>query len=167
MAAPKGNKNALGNHGGQPTKYKPEYCDKIIEYFNVPPQQVVYKETYNADGSLKSKEPIVLPAQFPTFQGFANDICDVSMMSMMRWCDEHIEFREAYSRAKAIQEKILLINSTGKLYDSQFSQFFAKNCLGYRDKTELAVDATVSRPYQGLTAEEIRAALNEEPEAKQ
>lgn len=53
---------------GCPTKYKKKYCNDIIEYFNISPQSCIYKEEYFQDGQLKSKTPIIIANEFPTFQ---------------------------------------------------------------------------------------------------
>ena len=124
--------------GGRPTKYKPEYCESIINYFTVQPQQTVYKKTYFADGQLKSEEPIVLPEQLPTFQKFA-DMLGVTVSTLWEWDKGYKEFSKAYARAKQLQEHIWLVNGMSNLYNAQFAQFFGKNCLGYKDKTEQEV----------------------------
>jgi hypothetical protein len=121
--------------GGRPTKYRPEYCEQIIEYFDRPPQQMVYKKTYYASGQIKSEEPVVLAEQFPTFQGFADTI-EVHIDTLHEWRKVHEEFSEAYARAQQLQEKIWLVNGMGGQYNSQFAQFFGKNCLGYKDRQE-------------------------------
>ena len=121
--------------GGRPPKYKKEYCDKIIEYFKKAPYQTEYKEEYFVDGSIKSKAPIITATEFPTFQGFADEIL-VHIDTLHEWCTKHKEFSEAYKRAKQLQEKIWLVNSMQNLYNAQFAQFFGKNCLGYKDKQE-------------------------------
>lgn len=120
---------------GRPTKYKKRYCEDIVAYFTVEPQQTVYKKTYYANGNLKSEEPITLPEQFPTMQGFADDI-GVHIDTLHEWKSVHKEFSEAYRRAQQLQEKIWLVNGMSGLYNSQFAQFFGKNCLGYKDKQE-------------------------------
>jgi len=124
------------NKGGAPTKYKKEYCKKIVEYFRIPPTRTEYKEEYFNDGSLKSKVPVIIANEFPTFQGFADTI-GVHYDTLKEWCDVHEEFSEAYTRAKRLQEKIWLQNAMSGLYNAQFAQFFGKNCLGYRDKQEI------------------------------
>lgn len=128
---------------GRPTKYKEEYCQRIIAYFDRPPQQTVYKRTFYADGGVKSEEPIVLGEQLPTFQGFAHEI-GVAVPTLLEWCDEHPEFSKAYARAKELQERIWLVNGMGGQYNAQFAQFFGKNCLGYKDKTEQDINANVA-----------------------
>ncbi len=120
---------------GRPTKYKKKYCNEMIEYFDKQPQSCMYKEEYFSDGQLKSKVPIMIAIEFPTFQGFANEI-GINIDTLYEWKKQHKEFSEAYTRAKQIQEKIWLVNGMSGLYNAQFAQFFGKNCLGYKDKQE-------------------------------
>jgi hypothetical protein len=154
----KGNQISVGNEGGAPTTYKEEYCQQMIDYFEREPQQTVYKKTYYADGTLKSEEPVVLPEQLPTFQGFAHEI-GTTHKTLLDWANRHSEFSEAYARAKALQEKIWLDNGMGGLYNSQFAQFFGKNCLGYKDKTE--IESTNINIEAEMTAEERQKKIAE------
>ena len=124
------------NKGGAPSKYKEEYCEEIVEYFRVPPEIVDYKREYYQNGNLKSEYPIVRGNEFPTFQGFADEI-GVHIDTLHEGREVHEEFSEAYMRAKQLQEKIWLTNGMNNLYNSQFAQFFGKNCLGYKDKQEV------------------------------
>jgi hypothetical protein len=144
----------------RPTIYDSKYCDMIIDYFNVQPQQTVYKETYYADGGVKSKEPVVLAAQFPTFQGFANEI-GVNGDTLVEWSKKYDEFSAAYAQAKAIQEKIWLINGIGGQYNAQFAQFFGKNCLGYSDKSQIDIANANDKPFQvsNLSEADIKKSL--------
>lgn len=132
------------NKGGRPTKYKEDYCQAIIDYFDIPPQQTVYKKTYFSDGTLKSEDPITLPAQFPTLQGFAHSI-GVDKDTLLNWGEKHQEFFGALTRAKELQEKIWLVNGMGGQYNAQFAQFFGKNCLGYKDKQEVENKVTINK----------------------
>ena len=147
MAAAIGNQYALGNKGGQPTKYRPEYCDLIIEHFTIMPQQTVYKRTYFPDGTVKSEDPVLLPEQFPTFEKFADSI-GVHKDTMYQWGKEYKEFSDSLARAKQLQEHIWLVNGMSNLYNSQFAQFFGKNCLGYSDKQEIALTGSDGGPIQ-------------------
>ena len=135
----------MAHPGGRPTKYRPEYCEEIIEYFERPPQRIEYKREYNHDGSIKKEEPITLGAEFPSLAGFAAKI-GVDKLTLLRWKDEHKEFCSAYTRAKEIQENIWLINGMGGQYNSQFAQFFGKNCLGYKDKQDITIDQ--DKPFE-------------------
>lgn len=144
---------------GRPTKYNKKYCKEIIEYFNKPPQNCIYKEEYFNNGQVKSKTPIIVAEEFPTFQGFASKI-GVNIDTLHEWKEKYVEFSEAYTRAKELQEKIWLVNAMGGLYNAQFAQFFGKNCLGYKDKQELEHSGNINNPFEGLSTEELRQLIN-------
>ncbi len=129
------------------TTFKPEYCDMIIEHFRVPPQVMRSKETYYADGTIKSKEEYPVAADLPTFQGFA-DKFGVHVDTLHKWKEDNGAFSEAYARAKQLQEHIWLVNGMSNLYNSQFAQFFGKNCLGYKDKTETEITGLNGGPIE-------------------
>ena len=129
-----------GKHpGGRPTKYDPKFCDLIIEYFSVPPTNIIYRTEYNRDGSVKCEVPVVMPAELPTYQGFAHSI-DVHIDTLIEWTKVHPEFSDAYARAKQLQEQIWLVNSLENRYNAQFAMFFGKNCLGYKDRAEVEIN---------------------------
>lgn len=74
MAAPKGNKHAVGNKGGQPTKYNPKYCEMVIELGRAG----------------KSQEQISAEI-------------DVPRSTMASWAQQHEEFSAALTRAKELE----------------------------------------------------------------
>ena len=160
MPAPKGNQYAKGSTDtGRPSKYKKEYCDAIIEHFNITPTITKSKKTFYADGTLKSEEEYPIGAEFPTFQSFAFKI-EVSIDTLNEWCKVHKEFSESYAQAKALQESIWLVNSMGNLYNSQFAQFFGKNCLGYKDKSEVEATNHNYDETSSLSDDELEKELN-------
>lgn len=122
--------------GGAPTKYKKEYCEKVIDFFRIEPYETKIQKEFFSDGSIRSEKVVIIPTKFPTFQDFADSI-GVHIDTLNEWCKKHEEFSEAYARAKQLQEKIWLINGMNGQYNSQFAIFFGKNCLGYKDKQEL------------------------------
>lgn len=146
----------------RPTKYKKEYCDMLIQHFRVQPQITKSKKTYYADGTLKSEEEYPIAAELPTFQNFADKI-DVNIDTLHEWSSKHKEFSEAYARAKQLQEHIWLVNGMSSLYNPQFAQFFGKNCLGYKDKseTEITGETTVNNKVDltGFTTEQLKELL--------
>lgn len=129
-------------HPGRPTLYRPEYCQLIMDHFKVEPYSIRTKETYYADGTLKSKEEFPVANQFPTFQSFADKI-GVNGDTIIEWTKKYNDFSAAYAHAKELQEHIWLVNSMGNLYNAQFAQFFGKNCLGYKDKQEVETTLNV------------------------
>lgn len=145
----------MANPVGRPTLYKKEYCEMIIEHFKVQPQITKSKKTYFADGQLKSEEEYPVGAEFPTFQSFADKI-NVTVSTLWEWDKEYEEFSKAYAHAKELQEHIWLVNSMSNLYNAQFAQFFGKNCLGYKDKTEVDLGNKDGQPF------ELRAISNQD-----
>jgi len=135
------------NLGGRPTKYQPEYCQDIINYFEREPFTTMYKKEYFNNGELKSETPILTANEFPTFQGFAHKI-SVNIDTLHQWKEDYPEFSEAYAHAKQLQEQVWLVNGMQNLYNSQFAQFFGKNCLGYKDKTETEITGLDGGPIQ-------------------
>ena len=126
-----------GTVRGRPLKFRPEYCERILSYFRVPARRVEYKESYYPDGALKSREPVVFAQEFPTFQGFADEI-GVHFNTLRSWAENPrcTGFKEAYGRAGQLQEKNFIVGSMSGQYSASFAQFFAKSCLGYRDRGE-------------------------------
>jgi hypothetical protein len=123
----KGNKNA--------DKYKKKYAKALLEYFDKPPNEVVYIKHYYSNGNLKREEPMVLPAKYPTLEGFAT-LLSVTVRTLENWCERHEEFREAYERAKEIQKNTLIVNSLGGQYNGKFAQFLAMNEFGMSEKSD-------------------------------
>jgi hypothetical protein len=145
---------------GRPSAYKEEYCDMIVEHFRIQPQIMKSKETYFADGTLKSKEEYPIGSEFPTFQNFADKI-GVNGDTLVEWSKKYEEFSAAYARAKSLQEHIWLVNSMSSLYNPQFAQFFGKNCLGYKDKQEVeAINVNLNKDVSNLSDEDLEKELD-------
>lgn len=85
----------------------------------------------------------MLPNKFPTFENFACSL-NVSIQTMLNWCDVHPEFLEAYTYAKNRQKAWLMENGMNGTYNPHFTQFVAKNITDMRDKQELELNQTVS-----------------------
>jgi len=107
------------NPGGRPTKYKPEYCQGIIEFFLKP---------------LQSKKP-----ELPFFSTYAREI-KVNTDTLHEWKKVHPKFSEAYKQCKEIQEEVLAKYGLNGGFNATFSIFTAKNILGWRDVKEIKQD---------------------------
>ena len=121
---------------GRPTKYKPEYCKKIIEYFDQPLYLTVEVEKMSATGAIKTVKETVAN-DMPTFEGFAFDICKVCHDTILEWCKVHDKFSEAYKIAKGLQKKFVINHGMNGRYNSGFAKFFAINNLDMADRTEV------------------------------
>jgi len=119
--------------GGRPTDYKKAYCEELVKFFNVEPYfetPVTYKDK---KGNVTDKV-IFVAADLPTLAGFAKKI-GVSRDTINQWSN-HEEFSDAIKKGKECQESILTTNALRGDYNPAFSIFFAKNNLGWKDKTE-------------------------------
>lgn len=115
--------------GGRPTKYKPEYCQEIIDFFSVFP--------YN------EKEGKMVANQLPFLSAFARDI-GVCHDTLIEWTKIHEEFSESYKNAKELQKEFLITNGLLGLYNPTAFIFTAKNITDMRDKQEHEHSGTVT-----------------------
>ena len=162
--APKGNKNAIGNNGGRPTKYKPEYCQKIIDFFNI--EAFIDKEIphYGASGEIKWTDFKRMANTFPTLIKFAREI-NVSYYTVYNWTKEHPEFLQAYKEAKKLQEDFLIENGLNGNYNALFAKFVAVNVTSLKDEADkpvVPVNFNVDvKDFQNRTAAEIARDYND------
>lgn len=133
----KGNKFSAGeNHAGGPVSlYKEEYCQKLEDFFNVPPQTVAYKKETKRDGTV-TETPMLLGAELPTFERFAVTVCGITPATLCKWVNEYPDFKESHDRAKALQKSILYINGLSGQYNAQVVKLIGMNDHGMTEKTE-------------------------------
>lgn len=130
--------------GGRPTKYKTEYCEKLIEFFDIEPTAEVPVVTTFKNGT--TRESTELRANDLRFlSAFARKI-GVCHDTLCEWCKVYPEFSEAYARAKALQKEHLIICGLQDLYNSRFAMFTAKNITDMRDKTEHELTGKDGKP---------------------
>lgn len=144
--------------------YDPKYCLDIIEYFDVKPYTVVTKNVRTSTGvaEMTVKEPSD-PAHFA---GFAR-LVRVHRGTLNDWVKSHPEFAEAYKICKEIQEDYLYTNGMLGLIKEGFAKFTAQNVLGWREKSDQDLKASVepesskSREVVDQYLGAIDAAINE------
>ncbi len=132
--APLGNEYAVGNHGGRPTSYRPEYCDQIIELFSRPPTKTRVKTIRTAKGA-EITEEVEVPEKLPTLIEFAHSI-GVNKDTLYEWAKHHVAFSVALTRAREKAETFLVQNGLLGLYPPKSFIFVAQNYTGLRDKVE-------------------------------
>lgn len=125
---------------GRPTKYKPEYAQKIVEFFS-PPHYTIKKVTVTSpDGKKSTKlEKEAMPPLF--LSDFARSI-GISLLGyrdmFSAWAEKHPDFSVALKDAKEFEVDRIRINTTLGLYPAQaFCIFTLKNIAGWRDTQEL------------------------------
>lgn len=123
------------NPVGCPSKYSPEYCQEIIEYFSVP----LFK--------VKQYGPAELNV-FPTIERYAASVRCVTRQTLINWTKEHKEFLEAFNRAKELQQALAVEGGISRAYDSGFTRFLLNSISDtYKEK---AVEVELSKDAQNM-----------------
>lgn len=116
-------------HSGRPSKYKEEYCRKIIEHFNID----FYTKKELRDGTTEMR-----PCDFPSMEGFAYSV-GVHRETLRNWAKNYPAFDHAYKMALDRQEEILMVNGLHGNYNPSFAGAVGKAKAGgngWVDKTE-------------------------------
>lgn len=137
------------------TKYKPEYCQQIIDFFDVSPYEIEEKVTYHQNGD-KTVERIKVSIEFPMLIQFCKKI-GVLYHAVEDWAKKHPEFGAAFQTAKKYQEYIIASNGMKGRYDKTFAIFALKNVAGWRD-TQHNVNEGVTKLE--ITPEQAKQALS-------
>lgn len=133
---------------GRPTKYKPEYCEAIIDFFDQEPYTDVKIDHYDK----KTGEIVVwtdikrMPNKLPTLRDFAKSI-KVGVRTVYEWIDEKSgsyqkEFSQTFTQAKDIRKWFLIQNGLQGLYNPLFAKFTAINITDMRDKQDIGLNAS-------------------------
>jgi len=133
MAAPRNNKNAIGNHGGKPRKFEtPEVLEAVIQdYFD---SCYITKIDDNGDKYQQNIKPLTVSG-LAVFMG-------TNRQTLMTYQDNYgIEYHDAISRAKAKIESFAA-ESLFTAKSAQGIMFSLKNNYDWRDKQE--IDTNVS-----------------------
>ena len=142
---------------GQPTKYKPEYCQQLIDYFSIEPLEIIREQeiTGTEGGKYVSRR---LPQRFPWFEGFARKI-GVHRNTLKNWYAEHPEFAEAYDTAKDLQREFIVDVALSGAAPPSFAIFTMKNVCGWRDERDLKLRK--AKEEGDIDDDELKAAIFE------
>ena len=121
---------------GRPSKYKPEYCQEIIKYFDVPffEDKLVSTTTGKNDFSKDEYKEIATPPRF--LSAFARSI-GVNTDSLHEWAKVHKDFSVALKCAKEIQHEHFVTCGLKGLFNASAYIFSMKNMHDWRDQTEV------------------------------
>ncbi len=146
---------------GRPTKYKKQYCEELIKFFNIEPYREVERRTTDRKSGREYIDYEDAPNDLPTFERFAHNL-GVHVDTMIEWSSakfpeghaksgqlKHPEFSVAYKKAKQLQKDILITNAMRGLYNTTFSIFLAKNITDLRDKQEYDLNHNLPTPILG------------------
>jgi len=137
--------------GGTPTKYKPEYIEKVDEYL----QQCKdgYVKVQLNDTEAKDKWKVNLP----TIEGFAKYI-NVPRRSVYEWRDKHEQFSHTLDKILAEQKERLLNMGLSGDYVPMIAKMILSANHGMNEKTES--ESTVKVDDQSFTQEEKESLLS-------
>lgn len=123
----------------QVSKYRPEFCQKILEYFDQPntKEVKVVIQTRGGGTLTKTENQGVPPRQM---SAFARSVGVTGHETLVRWAAKYPEFKRAYKQAKDMIREQILESGTMGHWNAQFTKLYAVNETDMRDKT--AVDVT-------------------------
>lgn len=133
----------------RPTKYKPEFCDKLIEFFDVEPYEKIELPHYQADGvTLKWMDYKLIPQRMPTLRKFAK-LISVGIRTVYEWIDRNSgsyqeEFSQAFTCAKEIRKDWLIDLGLSGLTPPLAYKFTAINVTDMVDKTDVEHSGSIS-----------------------
>ncbi len=121
---------------GAPSTYKPEYCQELINYFDVQPVREIPETWYNPDGSVK-RESIKLVANPPAhIGGFARKI-GVSKSVIYDWARKYPDFAYSLAHARDMRRSMIIDNALSGLYNPLFAKLAAANLFGWHDRQDV------------------------------
>ncbi len=137
----------MGTRGGQPTKYKADYCDKLIEFFDIEPWEERKIPHYKKEG--KSKKYIawteikLLPVKMPSLTKFAKFL-NICRTTVYNWADsKHASFQEeflnALTHARQIRKEWLIDGGLAGIFPPSSFKYVASNVTDMSDKQEYEV----------------------------
>ncbi|TAM53823.1 MAG: hypothetical protein EPN57_08680 [Paraburkholderia sp.] len=150
MAAPAQQEEKRGV--GRPSVFRPEFCEMLLSFFRIDLEREVEVTKQDKEGKPVTVVEIVLN-RFPTLTRFADSI-DVTRQTLHDWATavesdgatlKHPEFSYAYTRAKDLQESLLIEGGMSGVYEPRFASLASKNLIGWRDQIDQTVTATVTQ----------------------
>lgn len=141
---------------GAPTKYRPEYCLRILEYFDVKPYERL-KDKHGNDTDL--------PPDPPSIEGFADRI-GVEKKTLYNWSKKHPDFLHCLKLVKQKERVFIRYAGLAGIYDSRFCASVyasirndAPNihlCKTIRNKTKKIQEALANDEITEVRAESLK-----------
>jgi len=117
---------------GAPTKYRPEFCQMLEDFFDEEPWDIIdNKRVYR---------------RMPSLLGFAKKL-SICYHTIYNWIDPkhasyHENFLHSYNKALKLRKQWLIDVGLSGLSPSNSFKFVAVNCTDMRDKSEKKHDVT-------------------------
>jgi len=125
------------NKGGRPSKYKPEFCEQMIKFFDRNPVETIEAgKLYDKEGNVTKTLTKEVACQCPTFEKYCADI-GISKQTFHNWVKEHEMFLDAYLKSKNFQANIMMVNGMSGMFNPGFTGLSMKNMHNWSDKQEI------------------------------
>ncbi len=124
-------------------KYRPEYCRKLVEYFNKPAYREVPEVWYHNDGSIKRESTRLLPNPPPYISGFCREV-GIDKKSFYNWTTKYPDFARAVEIAQGLRKETVLSNGLMNLYNPLVVKLFAGHYFAMYDRQDVRLQAEVT-----------------------
>lgn len=159
---------------GRLTKYRPEHCRKLIDFFDIEPYEDIeidhYEKTKGKDGGVVVWADFKrTPNKLPTLRDFAKTI-SVHISNVYEWLNKEStafqkEFRDAFTCAREIRKDFLIQNGLQGLYPPLSFKFVAINLTDMTDRTDLTSGGEKISLAEPLTLEQMKKRIKEAEKA--
>ena len=124
-------RTARYSKGGRPTKYKPAYCNLIIDYFrrDHTVQKTISHTNKRGETWTVCRE---VANRLPTIEEFSG-LVGISKQTLHNWTRQHPDFQHAYTMAKQFYAAFVIDLAARGFLNSTFAIFLAKNTMGWHD----------------------------------
>ena len=116
---------------GRPSKYKKQYCEEIIRFFDVP-RTTSKKVTHVTKAGVTTFDKTI-PQELPTLIAFAHKI-GVTRTTLYQWAEDHPEFSYSLKKAVELSEDFLTKNGLEGFYQPNIFQLVATNYTSMKNK---------------------------------
>lgn len=117
---------------GRPTKYKKQYCEDIVRFFDIPHTTSKKVTQITASGVTEFHKEV--PENLPTIIGFARKI-GVLSETLKEWAEKYEDFSVSYRKALELEKEFLIQNGLKGFYQPNIFQFIASNLTDMKDKS--------------------------------
>lgn len=121
--------------GGRPTKYKPEYCQKVDDYLVENQDEVEAVVESENEQTGRTRYDRRFKVRLPTIEGFASYL-DVSKQTLYNWSEEHKEFLDSLGKIEREQHSRLVNEGLAGNYNPTIAKLILTNNHGMSEKTE-------------------------------
>lgn len=132
---------------GYPTKYREEYCQSIVEYFD--------RDAWEIVTDMKGTPKVMPKDNVPTFTRWCRSL-GIATKTANLWVAKYPEFAAAYAEAKELQKSFLI--EAGLTHGSGGFAMFMLKCTHGMVEPKAETDEKDDTPIQRVVVEVVNSA---------